>query len=220
MRFGSRFANPVLFLGGIAGVDLAARVVLDLLYVGDPIAIVIPIGALATRYVLGAAAIQQLLGWMLLGGAMFVVAPEVFPEELLAWARGIPGRAVLTLATVTAALFFNSALATLEVFGPSPIEPPMEMALISLVAVFVLIPVTRWKAQSRRQQRGSRCPGHAGPRTSWPGRSLPALVPRERGRLPVPRRSPLAYTAVVERIPGTKPVHTIRRSRTGPPEGA
>jgi hypothetical protein len=148
MSGGGRPAGPVLALGGVAGTDLFVRVVLDLLYAGDPVAFAVGGGVLATRYVFDATTLTWAFGWVVLGGAVFVVTPEVFPAELLSWARGLLGRTAMTLGVVTVALSFDSAFAALAVFKASPVEPPPLVLLAAVATVFVFIPITfklpRW----------------------------------------------------------------------------
>jgi hypothetical protein len=144
MSAGARASRPALALGGVAGVDLLVRLVLDLLYASDPVAIAIGGGALISRYVLDAATLTWTLGWVVLGMAVFVVTPRLFPDELLEWARGMPGRTVLTLGTVAVALSLDSAFAALAVFEPSVVDPPPLALLAVVTVVLVLVPVT-WK---------------------------------------------------------------------------
>lgn len=155
MSTGTDAPKSTLALGGVAGVDLFVRAVLDLLYAGDPIAVAIGGGAIISRYVVDAVAFTWLFGWVVLGLAVFVVTPRLFPEdeddlELLGWAQGVLGRGVLTVGTVALALSLDSALAALAVFGTSPIDAPTPTLLTVSAAALVLVPVTwrlpRWCA--------------------------------------------------------------------------
>lgn len=140
-----RSSGPVLFLGSVATVDLGVRVVLDLLSVGDPAALVVGGGILAAEYAVEAPTITWALGWAVLAAAVFVVAPQLFPQELLTWARGLAGRTVVTFATVAFAVSLNSALVGFDVFGPTQAEPPAWVLPAAFVAVFALVPGTRWR---------------------------------------------------------------------------
>lgn len=155
MSIGTNTSRSTLALGGVAGVDLFARGVLDLLYAGDPIAVAIGGGAIVSRYAIDAVRFTWLFGWVVLGLAVFVVTPRLFPEdeddlELLGWARGVIGRGVLTVGTVALALSIDSALAALAVFGTSPVDAPPLALLAVFAAALVLVPVTwrlpRWCA--------------------------------------------------------------------------
>ncbi len=143
MSLGERSSGPVFAVGGVAGVDVLARALLELLYAGDPVAIAVGGGALLSRYVLDAATLTWALGWVVLGMAVFVVTPHLFPEELLAWARGVPARAVLTVGTVAVAFSLDSTFAALAVFGASPVDAPPLALLAAFAGVLVLVPVTR-----------------------------------------------------------------------------
>jgi len=138
-----RSSGTILFVGGAAGTDLLARAVLDLVYTGDPVAIAVGGGALLSRYVLNAATLTWLFGWVVLGLAVFVVTPRLFPEELLGWARGVPARTVLTVGAVALALLFDSAFAAFAVFGASPVDLPLLELLAAFAAALVFVPATR-----------------------------------------------------------------------------
>jgi len=144
MTGSDRSSGTILVVGGAAGTDLLARAILDLASAGDPIAIAVGGSILLSRYVLDAATLTWLFGWVVLGLAVFVVTPRLFPEELREWARGVPGRGVLTLGAVALALSFDSAFAELAVFGASPVEAPPLALLAVFAAMFLLVPVT-WK---------------------------------------------------------------------------
>lgn len=145
MTVGGRASGPVLFLGSVATVDLGVRVVLDLLSAGDPVAFAVGGGVLAAEYALEATTITWALGWVVLAAAVFVVTPQLFPQDLLAWGRGLAGRTVFTFATVAFAVSLNSALVGFDVFGPTRVEPPVWVLPAAFVAVFVLVPGTRWR---------------------------------------------------------------------------
>lgn len=143
-RFASeRSSGPVFAVGGAAGIDILVRALLELLYAGDPVAVAFGGGALLSRYVLDAATLTWALGWVVLGIAVFVATPHLFPQELLAWARGVPARAVLTGGTVAVAFSLDSTFAALAVFGANPVDAPPLALLAAFAGVLVLVQVTR-----------------------------------------------------------------------------
>lgn len=142
MSRGVRLARPLYVLGGIAGLDLLARIVPDLLFSGD--VLVIPVTVLLTsKLVIDATSLGWFLGWGLLGTAVFLIVPRIFPRQLEAWARGIPARGTIALGSVVSGIWFSALVGQLEQFSGSHVVPPWWTLPATFVAILVLIPVTR-----------------------------------------------------------------------------
>jgi hypothetical protein len=129
-------------LGGIAGLDLFARTVPELVLGGQLLAI--PVGAVvASRVVLGAQFVGWIPGWLLLGAAVFQAAPAIFPAQLLQWANGVPARVTLALGSVSVGVYLSAVLGTLQEFGASPVLPPVWVLPAVFVGLLVVVPLTR-----------------------------------------------------------------------------
>lgn len=142
MSTGSRVSRPLYVLGGIAGLDLLARILPDLLF--SEMVLVIPITVLlSSKLVVDATSLGWFLGWGLLGTAVFVTAPRIFPRQLQEWARGIPARGMIALGGVVTGIWFSTLIGQLEQFGASQVVPPWWTLPGTFVAVLVFVPVTR-----------------------------------------------------------------------------
>lgn len=142
MRTGFRLSRPLYILGGIASLDLLARTVPDVLFSGE--ILVIPVtGMLASKLVVDATLLGWFLGWGLLGTAVFVTVPRIFPRQLQDWAQGVPARGIIALGGVVTGIWFSALVGQLEQFSASQIVLPWWTLPATFVGVLILVPVTR-----------------------------------------------------------------------------
>jgi hypothetical protein len=140
-----------LCFGGLASIDLAARIVPELLGLGD--SLLLPVGALlATTYALELATVGWLFGWLLFGMVVFQMSPLLFPRRLHEWAHGLPNRVALTASAVGVGVFIEQSILVGLQVGRSPLPVALErFPLVAGAAVVLLllsrfVPPVRWES--------------------------------------------------------------------------
>lgn len=149
---GGSASRPVeVVFGGLASVDLATRMVPELLGFGD--SLLVPVGALlATTYALELSTAGWLFGWLLFATVVFQMSPLLFPRRRHEWAHGLPNRFALTVSAVAVGVFVEQGILLGLDAGRSPLPlsldrfPSVAAAVFGLLLLSRLLPPVRWES--------------------------------------------------------------------------
>lgn len=125
-------------LAAVSGIDLIARGLANILFAGEFIEIAVGT-TLVSTLVLDVGNIGWFFGWTVLGAAVFLVSPRIFPQQLVTWARGIPARTTLMVGSVGIGIYVSWFVGTLSQFETSQITLQGWMLLALLAGITVLL---------------------------------------------------------------------------------
>lgn len=126
------------FLGLLSGLDLILRGLADLFITGELVEIAVGT-VLISQLLIDAGTLGWAFGWVVLGAAVFLVSPRIFPQQLVTWARGIPGRTALMIGSIGVGIYVSWFLGTLTQFGTGQITLQGWMLLALLAGIVVLL---------------------------------------------------------------------------------
>lgn len=126
------------FLAVLSGLDLIVRGLANLFFTGELVEIAVGT-VLISQLVIDSGTLGWAFGWVVLGAAVFLVSPRVFPQQLVTWARGIPGRTALMIGSIGVGIYISWFLGTLSQFSTSQITLQGWMLLALLSGIVVLL---------------------------------------------------------------------------------
>lgn len=129
-------------------VDLFARLFVDIVGLGDSIAL--PVSLLLTsKYVFDWATLGWVFGWILYASVVFQMAPLLLPRERYEWAHGLPNRLTMAIGAVGIGVFIEREVLQFFNVGSTPLPlsandfPLVIIGIIALLAIALLLPPIR-----------------------------------------------------------------------------